>query len=123
MTEPVFLGPAEILPGSGPDSNRAGTRYPCDLRPLVPLMIRPTYGSLRALVRDVSLAGIGLMLDRPLEPGSLLAIHLGAWRAGQSGVLLAEVVHATAQGNGEWLIGCKLSRSLGDHELESFLEA
>jgi hypothetical protein len=32
------------------------------------------------------------------------------------------VVHATAQGNGEWLNGCRLSRSLGDHELESFLE-
>jgi hypothetical protein len=122
MTEPVFLGPAEILPRSQGASARGADRYPCDLRPLVPRLLRPSYGGLHALVRDISAVGIGLMVDRRLEAGSLLAVHLGAWRAGESSVLLAEVVHATAQPDGGWLIGCKLSRPLQGQELESFLE-
>ncbi len=58
--------------------------------------------SLGAILRDVSRGGVGLIVRTAVAPDSLLCVdfaHLDPF--------LARVVHATAQADGTWLVGCR----------------
>jgi len=72
---------------------RSHKRYHCRPRTVVRLAVRPSFQSFPALVRDVSAGGIGFLLDRPLEPGTVLALQLRGGRPGTSVVRMARVVH------------------------------
>jgi c-di-GMP-binding flagellar brake protein YcgR len=71
----------------------------------------------QARILDISPSGIGLVLTRPLEVGTLLTLKL-------SGVLniLASVARADAETNGEWKVGCTFNRELSDRELQTLIE-
>jgi hypothetical protein len=72
-----------------------------------------------ARVRDVSAVGLGLLVRRRFEPGTVLAVEeLDAAGAGPALVLVA-VVHATAQRGGVWLLGCKFVKELGAAEIRA----
>ncbi|SRR5581483_3581515 len=71
-----------------------------------------------AVVRDISCTGIGLSLPRRFERGTLLTIELTDTTGGQTHLLLARVVHSTAQPEGNWLVGCALTSSLTDDEVQ-----
>jgi hypothetical protein len=58
-------------------------------------------------VADVSRDGLGLLTKVSLEPGDLLRIELIGTAA-----VVACVRHATAHGEGRWLIGCGLLEPL-----------
>jgi hypothetical protein len=103
------------------EERRLWVRYPTDV---------PTYyqaangrseeGRLSARIRDISLAGIQLTVDRAFEPGSLLTVELPAVREGERRTVLACVVHVRAVGDKEWAIGCSFARELGDDDLAAF---
>jgi hypothetical protein len=76
---------------------------------------------LPAEVRDISCDGVSLVLTRPLEPETLLAVELPGRVLRFPRVLLAHVVHATLQITGEWLVGCEFVLGLTRHELELFI--
>ena len=60
--------------------------------------------------------GIGLVLRRRFEPGTILFIE-PADAAGKPPLfLLAQVVRATANGGGEWLLGCRFARDHHRHD-------
>lgn len=84
--------PDEPQPASR--DGRSQERYHCRPRTVVRLAVRPNFHSFPALVHDVSAAGIGFLLDRPLEPGTVLALQLNGGRPGTSLVRMAHVVHA-----------------------------
>jgi PilZ domain-containing protein len=71
-----------------------------------------------AIVRDISCSGIGLLLPRRFERGTLLTIELTETTAGQTRLLLVRVVHATPQPEGNWLLGCALTNSLTEDEVQ-----
>ena len=96
---------------------RAFERYPCRRSPFVRVIARPNFQAHRAFLQDVSLEGIGLILDRPFDIGTLLAVQLRSTHTGVSGILTAKVIHATQQGDGSWLVGCTLNRRLTDDEI------
>jgi hypothetical protein len=109
------FGARRVSPAS-PDY-RAWVRFPCDVatscRPVRNL--RPPEWPAR--VHNISANGIGLVVGQEFQPGAVLSVELpGQPRR----AVLACVVHATAQGEGEWLLGCSLSAELTADELRAF---
>lgn len=101
------------------DAGRSLVRFPCTGRPIVRLLERPSFKCWMAMVVDFSERGLGLLFHRHLEPGTVLAIELKGRRHGVSRILSVRVVHATAQADGNWLIGCELNMSLTEDEIQS----
>src|SRR6516164_3559866 len=101
MLDPV--APAELA--VSPD-HRIADRYSCSDAPMVRILPKPTFQPAWAVVRDVSARGMGLVLCRPLEAGTVIAIQLQRKRIGMSGILSGTVIHCTQQPNQCWLVGC-----------------
>jgi hypothetical protein len=77
-----------------------------------------------ATVRNISCEGIGIVLYRRFEPGTVLAIEITPLFEEIQRLLLARVVHVKFQReNTTWLLGCILLRPLSEDELQEFLSA
>ena len=74
-----------------------------------------------AAIRDISGNGIGLLLSRRFEAGASLAIEIPEAARGQKHLLLARVVRATLQSDGNWLVGCTLMSPLAEDEVRLLL--
>jgi hypothetical protein len=74
-----------------------------------------------ARVRDLSSGSIGLVLTRRFEPGTLLVIELEKKTQSLTHTLVGRVVHATAQTNGGWMIGCTLANKIAEDDLQALL--
>ena len=74
-------------------------------------------GTLWARGQDASPDGLGLLLARPLAPGSFLAVELRAPGVRYPLVLEARVAHTAPQSDGSWLLGCVLLRRLPEEFL------
>ena len=101
---------------------RAAERQPCGLETSC---LRPTDGenAWDARVIDISTTGVGLLLTRRFEPGTLLTFRLEGRTEGQSYNAIARVVHATRQAEGGWLLGCVLLDPLDEPQLRAFRAA
>lgn len=76
-----------------------------------------------AIVRNISLGGLGLLLKHRFKPGSFLSIELKNKDATFKKVLPVRVVHATAvniEGDQWWLVGCVFVKNLRDEDLSRF---
>jgi PilZ domain len=98
-------------------NRRSAARIPCSHQSPVRLLVLPGLPPVWGFTRDTSATGMGLLLSRPLEPGTVLTLELGQAVPGDAGTLSAQVVHATPFPKGGWLVGCQLSRPLRDDEL------
>ena len=74
-----------------------------------------------ARVRDLSSGSIGLVLTCRFEPGTLLVIELEKKTQSLTHTLVGRVVHATAQTNGGWMIGCTLANKIAEDDLQALL--
>lgn len=102
---------------------RVWPRYACDMpAECLPVAARANLDvSWSAKIRNISVGGVGLVLDRRFERGAGLAIACQAKGAESSGPFLARVVHATTQSDSSWLLGCTFLSKLSDGELQDFL--
>src|SRR5262245_46466326 len=94
---------------------RRQRRHPCRTARIVQLAVRPSFRSFPALVHDVSADGIGFLLDRPLDPGTVLALQLRSERPGTSVIRMARVVHVRRHlpvNNAPWIKKKPFLRSL-----------
>src|SRR5437016_780425 len=73
-------------------------------------------------LRNISAGGIGLVLQRRFEPRSGLAVELPDLN-GSSVTVFVRVIHATAQANGTWLLGCSFVSPLSEERLSAILFA
>lgn len=73
-----------------------------------------------ALVRDISLNGIGVVVARKLEVGKLLVIELVNQARGFSRTMMVRVVHVTVV-NGGFLIGGEFSTPLTYQDFTSLV--
>ncbi len=98
---------------------RGGTRYRCALATLGRMLLPNGGESIEVWISNLSQGGIGLNLDRPLEVGTPLILHLkSAVRAYR---LEARVTHATPQADNSWRIGCELLEHLSPEMLDELL--
>jgi hypothetical protein len=77
----------------------------------------------RGFLRDISITGLGLLLSRQMEAGTVLVLQLPGLRSPRRRKQRAEVVHATGQASGNWLVGCRFLSPLSDEELRQALRA
>jgi hypothetical protein len=102
-------------PAQRPERRRYA-RHLCNPRPVLNLLVRPSFFCGRALVHDASPGGVGLLVPQPLKVGSVLALQLREAPHGTSCTLLVRVVHATPFPAGGWLIGCRLEQPLSEND-------
>ncbi len=101
---------------------RAWVRYHCSPdAPCQAVDTRPDIGIYTAVVRDISNSGVSLILNRHVKVGAFLAVELVSANQTSLPPLLVRVVHATAQLDGDWLIGCEFATELTEDELDNLL--
>lgn len=109
----------------GPASNaaeerRAFRRYAADLKVSCRPLGAAIADSWPARLRDISAGGVGLVVERRFEPGTMLAVDLVNTASGSPRTLLSRVRHVTAQPGGEWLLGVALLREMNEDELRTW---
>jgi len=70
---------------------------------------------------DISTLGIGLIVEEPFEPRTLLVVELNGEAGGPMRLRLARVRHVTRWGADRWWLGCKLCSEATAEELETLL--
>jgi hypothetical protein len=95
---------------------RRQPRLTCDPPRPVLLLARPELQRITAYLYDFSSRGMGFVIDRAFDIGTLLAVELQRRHVGLSGTLTAKVRHQRELPSGKWFLGCSLSRSLTDEE-------
>jgi len=99
------------------DERRAHPRHPANLDTTCQL-VSGSADPIKMRVRDVSRGGMKFLIANDLEPGTLVKINLPA-SAGHA-VVLACIMHSTAESDGTFSVGCAFSDELGDAELRQF---
>jgi hypothetical protein len=100
---------------------RSWVRFPCDLEASYRLVRVSERDMSHAKVVDISASGVGLLVQRPIDAGSLLSIVLVAPKGKSSLKMLGCVVRVTEKPNDELLLGCNFIRELNDRELVALL--
>lgn len=122
VCEPEVLTEAGIREESTGSERRRAERFRCNWYPSVRVLARAANLHMhRALVKDVSENGIGLIVERAFVKGTILAIQLRKAEAGFSGILSAIVQHTSVTDEGYCVVGCRLSRSLTGEEMNALL--
>ena len=78
---------------------------------------------LQGKIRNISIGGVGLVVERRFEPGTGLFIECQTNDKGALGPFMARVVHATARPDGTWLLGCSFVSKLTAEEIGDLLQA
>jgi PilZ domain len=117
---PLTLAPPRIDDPSQVEK-RACDRFYFHYSSLIRFTVQSSAQSGRAVLRDISAEGLGLLLKTWLEPGTMLVVDLpGLGGATQSQA--AKVIHATPYVRGGWLIGCQFTSPLTNHDKARILQ-
>lgn len=71
-------------------------------------------------VSNISRGGISVIVAQPIEAGAQLSVELPGDETRPAFTVLACVVHAAPQANGEWVLGCSFAQELRDEDLQPF---
>src|SRR5262249_25900832 len=74
-----------------------------------------------ATVRNLCAGGVGLVLERPIDPGRFVFVELENASAPFSRLVLARVAHCSAPNDSGHLLGIEFVEALGAAELRMFL--
>jgi hypothetical protein len=117
MPESTARAGARGVPPTAAGERRAHVRHPSALLSSCVTSLAGEEAVWTALIRDVSPRGLGLVLPRRFEPGSVLFVEPFGLTRHSTRLLPVKVVQATAQGVGGWLIGCEFVKELGEDEV------
>ncbi len=106
-------------PTSG--ERRAYVRVPCSQAAFCCSLTPRDYIFWAAKARDISTAGIRLILNHHFDPGTMLSVELLSIHQGIARQIQARVVYASAQSGGGWTVGCEFVNRLSDAELQALL--
>jgi hypothetical protein len=113
--EPAVSQPPSVT------SRRIRARY-ASTRPL-PRSLRTadSQETLGAWILDLSIGGIGLVVETPLALGTVLFVELETCPQAAPLVLWADVVHCQAIGENEYRLGCEFVVPLSEDDLHVLL--
>jgi PilZ domain len=106
-----------VSPPPTPD-RRQSVRFRCPDFPEVQYLLHGQGQTGRALLRDLSAEGVGLLTASAVGAGTALLVQLPGAGPGTTSTQLARVAHATPQAVGDWLIGCRLTPPLSSQDLD-----
>src|SRR5262245_22796659 len=97
---------------------RVWMRFPCNVRATYQQV--STFGAptTEARVFNISATGVGLLVDEPVEAGTLLSVDLKPDGAAAPRTMLACVVQVNTQADGQYAIGCNFIRELSEGDLQ-----
>ena len=87
----------------------------------MPLAARAGHEYWKAALRDISPGGIGLLIDRPVASGSLVAVELFNRAEKYWHLKVTRVVHVTPSASGLWVAGNTFLQRLTDEEFDALL--
>jgi hypothetical protein len=99
------------------DERRAHVRFPCEGDSSCSPITAGRGQGWSGKIRDISRGGIGILLSRRVELGTLLSIEIQLANNRNAGTQLARVVHVTPHSGGGWVIGCCFTNELSDDEV------
>jgi PilZ domain len=103
------------------EDKREWVRFACELQATYRIVRVTERKPSPARVVDISPRGVGLVIDRPTEPGTVLSVDLQS-RGGQSSLrMFVCVVRVKEVKSGEWSLGCNFIREISDKELNALL--
>jgi c-di-GMP-binding flagellar brake protein YcgR len=102
-----------------PPDQRQWKRFRSDVIARCQLVAAAEALSWPAKVLDISPSGIGLLVNRTIENGTLLSVDLHNAAGTARRTMLACVVHVTRQADAEWALGCNFIRSLSEADLQA----
>jgi hypothetical protein len=114
----VAPAPVSVVPAPQ-DERRLWVRYAAELQGNLQLAQEQDAGSILANVRDLSVGGANLQLDRRLDLGQMVTLELPSDQD-ETTIVLACVVRATPNPDKTWSIGCVFSRELSPEDLHRF---
>jgi c-di-GMP-binding flagellar brake protein YcgR len=100
-----------------PSDLRKWARFPCQLRASCQVTSGAYMQRWSAEVLDISPNGMGLLVNRSVEAGTLLNIDLEGGTGQGITTILACVVHITPR-DGQYALGCNFIRELSEEELK-----
>jgi hypothetical protein len=104
-----------------PEDQRTWVRFPCRVKATCQLVGGAPEAPWPVEVVDISPSGIGLRVERDLEPGALLSLDLQDPSGEVRTSILACVVHIAEPAGGRRALGCNFIRELSDAELQAVL--
>jgi hypothetical protein len=110
------LGGTRQKPATAEDS-RTWMRFACDVKALCQIVADPEAEPWPVQVLNLSPTGIGLLVDRAIDTGTLLSLELQGHTETAAHTMLACVVHVTVQPDGQLALGCNFIRELSEAEL------
>jgi serine/threonine protein kinase len=103
---------------------RNATRFPCNLESSCLPIGGEADKPWKARIKDISARGIGLLMTRRFEPGTVLLLELqGEPRPLGPSRLLVRVMRVKEQSGRQWLVGCQLAYKLCPSELQGLQSA
>jgi hypothetical protein len=102
-----------------PCDQRQWKRFPCSVTARCQLVANDDALKWPAQVLDISATGVGLLVERDIENGTLLSVELQNAAGTSECTMLACVVHVTHQSGTEWALGCNFIRSLSEADLRA----
>jgi hypothetical protein len=108
--------------GTGPHS-RVWPRHDCELRGTCTPLAGPhdSGPSWSGKVQDISLGGVGLVLTRRFEAGTVLSLELESRATRTTQRFLVRVVRVLPAPDHQWLLGCMLLSRLSQEKLSALL--
>lgn len=114
MSNPV---PTPTMQPPGGPERRLSVRFPCALGASYRAGDAPGPAvHWEASACDVSVEGVGLVMDRPVETGTLLGLDLRSDDPSLAYTVHARVIHSRERPDGRWHVGCSFTRRLTPDE-------
>ena len=104
-----------------PSDQRTWERFDCDVRANYQVATDPESGPRPAKVLNISPSGVGLLVDQPIDNGTLLSVELRSPVGGSGKTMLSCVCHVARHGEGQWALGCNFITELSESELLALL--
>lgn len=101
---------------------RAWVRFPCGMETSCQPLASAVGQQWSGHVRDLSAGGVGVVLNRRFELGTLLTIEVLSNSDKPSRTFLGRVIHVHSQPDGSWHMGCRLANSLSEDDVQALLD-
>jgi len=120
MSESTTFSPGlEITAEIQALERRIAERHPCN--PLASCFIDPTRELLWGSLQDISLVGMGVVMDRSLQPDTRMLVQMRSASEDRLVALAVRVTHSTGDAPGKWTVGCRFIGDLANEDLRALL--
>ncbi|HYV40136.1 MAG TPA: PilZ domain-containing protein [Gemmataceae bacterium] len=103
------------------NDQRLWQRIPCNINATYQLVATADQTSYAAKVLNISVTGVGLLVDRAIDNGALLSVELHNAAGTTERTILTCVVHVNPQSDGAWALGCNFIRALSEEDLRALI--